>query len=158
MVLPKENRRMIMDVLSRWNHYYWLNERFEESFRFLEMLAPGTPDGRHDIDGDNVYCMIQSYETKSREGQQFEAHRQYADIQMVLEGEESILWAPADGLETVRPYEPDIAFFALTPTPAELVLTPSVFCVFFPQDAHAPCLRHGGITRVRKAVVKVRIS
>jgi len=149
---------MIMDVLSRWNNYYWLNERFEESFRFLEMLAPGTPDGRQDIDGDNVYCMVQSYETREREGQRFEAHRQYADIQMILAGEESILWMPVDDLKVVQPYEPDIEFYALTPAPTELALTPRVFCVLFPHDAHAPCIRHGSGTNVRKAVVKVRVA
>jgi len=91
---------MIMDVLSRWSQYYWLNERIEESFRFLEMLKPDAPDGRHEIDGDNVFCMVQSYETRPRDGQRFEAHRQYADIQMILDGEEAILWAPVDALKS----------------------------------------------------------
>ena len=40
----------------------------------------------------------------------------------------------------------------------DLVLKPGIFCVLFPQDAHAPCLEHGGPVMVRKAVVKVRLG
>jgi biofilm protein TabA len=158
MFFRKENNIMIMDALSRWSNYHWLNERFGESFRFLEGLNPDAPEGRTDIDGEDIFCMVQSYETRVREGQQFEAHRQYADIQMALDGEESILWAPVDTLTVRVPYKHDIAFYDLTPAPTELVLTPGVFCVLFPPDAHAPCLQHGRPSTVRKAVVKVRIA
>jgi len=153
----KENNIMIMDVLSRWGNYQWKNERFEKAFRFLEGLKPNAPDGRTEIDGENIFCMVQAYETKPWEGQQFEAHRQYADIQLVLDGKESILWAPFDTLTVVKAYEPDIEFYDLIPTSTELVLTAGVFAVFFPTDGHAPCLQHKKSLTVRKAVVKVRV-
>ena len=149
---------MIMDVLSHWSNYTWLNKRFEEGFRFVEQLKADAPEGRTEIDGENVFCMVQEYETNAWEGQRFEAHRQYADIQMLLTGEESILWAPSETLTVVQPYEPDIEFFDLKPASTELVLTPGVFCVFFPKDAHAPCLKHTTQSTVRKVVVKVRVA
>ncbi len=149
---------MMMDVLSHWNNYPWASERFKKGFRFLETLSADTPDGRTDIDGEAVFCMVQSYDARPWEGEQFEAHRQYADIQMLLAGEESILWAPVEGLRETQPYEPDVTFYALTSAPTELVLIPGVFCVFLPSDAHAPCLQHGAPSHVRKAVVKVRVA
>jgi biofilm protein TabA len=158
MFCEREDKIMIMDVLSRWNNYHWLNNRFEESFRFLASLKPDAPEGRTELDGENIFCMIQSYETRPWEGQRFEAHRQYADIQMILDGEESILWAPVEALTVSQPYEPDVELYDLTPAPTELVLTPGVFCVLFPPDAHAPCLQHRALSRVRKAVVKVRVD
>ncbi|HDP34401.1 MAG TPA: DUF386 domain-containing protein [Candidatus Hydrogenedentes bacterium] len=149
---------MIMDALSRWKSYQLPRDRFEKAFQFLETLASDAPEGRTDIDGETVFCTVQCYETRTWEGQRFEAHRQYADIQMTLEGEESILWAPSDTLTVVQPYEPDIEFYDLKPACTELVLTPNIFCVFFPQDAHAPCLQHIALSKVRKAVVKVRVG
>ena len=149
---------MIMDLLSRWNTYTWLNKRFEEGFRFVEQIKADAPEGRTEIDGGNIFGMVQNYETNAWEGQRFEAHRQYADIQMLLAGEESILWAPASALTTVQSYEPDIEFYELKPASAELVLTPGIFCVFFPGDAHAPCLQHKAQSSVRKVVVKVRVA
>ena len=149
---------MIMDMLSRWNAYQWAPENFQKGFRFLETLSPDTPDGRVEIDGETVFCMIQSYDARPWDGERFEAHRLYADIQLLLAGEESILWAPVEDLQEIEAYQPDAAFYALTPTPTELVLTPGIFCAFLPADAHAPCLQHSAPSRVRKAVVKVRVA
>ena len=148
---------MIYDTIGNWREYAWKSERFVQAFAFLETMTADTPDGRYEIDGDNVYCMFSGYETRGLEGHQFEAHRVYADIQYMLSGEESVLWAPTPELTVTKPYEPDIAFFALTPNPAEIVLTPGRFCVLWPQDAHAPCTTHVNQCAVRKAVVKVRL-
>jgi len=149
---------MIMDVLSRWNNYHWENERFVKAFKFLETLKTDAAEGRTEIDGENIFCMVQAYETNTWEGRQFESHRQYADIQLVLDGEESILWAPADSLKVVKPYEPDIMFYDLAPASTELVFTSGIFAVFYPTDAHAPCLQHVSKSTARKAVVKVRVA
>lgn len=149
---------MIFDTLDHWRGYGWKGERFLRAFKYLETLSPDTPDGRYELEGDMLYCMLQGYETRPREGQQFEAHRAYVDIQCMLSGEESIFWAPTLELATATPYVPDIEFFTLTPNPTELVLTPGRFCVFFPQDAHAPCTTHTAVSQVRKAVVKVGLG
>jgi biofilm protein TabA len=148
---------MILDALSHWKEYGWSTERFHAGFRFLESMAPDIANGTYRIDGDNVYCIVQAYETRPRDGHRFEAHRDHADIQYLLQGEESILWAPTPELTVITPYEPDIEFYALTPAPTELVLTPGRFCALFPQDAHAPCTTHISPSTVRKAVVKVRL-
>jgi YhcH/YjgK/YiaL family protein len=149
---------MILDSMEHWREYVWKSGRFARAFEFLEKLPADAADGRYPIDGDAVYCAVQTYETRPREGHQFEAHRVYADIQILLSGEESILWAPTPGLAVVKPYEPDIEFYSLTPNPTELVLVPDRFCVLFPQDAHAPCTTHMVVSTVRKAVVKVSLD
>lgn len=148
---------MIMDVLNNWGQYAWENERFDAAFEYLEGLDANIADGTYELDGRNLYCMIQSYETKPAEGQEFEAHREYADIQLLLKGRESILWAPREGLEVTKPYKPDIEFYRLIEAPTELVLAPRQFAVFMPDDAHAPCIAHGAPSPVRKAVVKVKL-
>ncbi len=149
---------MIFDTLAHWRDYGWKSGRFVQAFEFLETMTPETPDGRFEIDGDAVYCMFSGYETRGLEGHQFEAHRVYADIQYMLSGEESILWAPTPELTVVKPYAPDIEFFALVPNPTEIVLSAGRFCVLYPQDAHAPCTTHVNPSSVRKAVVKVRLD
>ena len=150
---------MILDTLDHCYEYGLKSDRFRQGFYYLECLDPKIKDGKYAIDGDNVFCMIQSYETKPLKDQEFEAHRKYADIQYMLEGEESILWSPAKGLKVTKPYKDDAEMYALTPGATELVLTPGRFCVFLPpHDAHAPCLAHGQPCKVRKAVVKVRMG
>ena len=78
-------------------------------------------------------------------------------IQYMLDGVESILWAPQPSLKVTKPYEPDIEFYALTPDPVDVILSAGRFCVLLPEDAHAPCIAHGTPGKVRKAVVKVRL-
>jgi len=148
---------MILDTLGNWKNYSWTQPRFQAGFEYLEALDPATADGTYPIDGDDVYCIVQTYESMPREGQEFEAHRDFADIQYIISGEESILWAPRPELTVTKPYEPDIEFQALIPAPTDLVLSAGRFCVLFPDDAHAPCIAHGQPCTVRKAVVKVRV-
>jgi len=148
---------MILDTLENWPKYTWNNERFEAAFKYLENFDPATPNGTVHIDGDNVYCMVQGYETTALEGHEFEAHQVYADIQYVISGLESIFWAPTPQLTVTKPYKPDIAFYSLIPNPTELVLAAGQFCVLYPQDAHVPCVSHGAPSQVRKAVVKVKL-
>ena len=149
---------MILDTLDWWKDYNWGNDRFRAAFEYLEKLDPETEDGTYPSDGEDVYCIIQSYETTSEEPRGFEAHRDYADIQYIIGGEESLLWAPAPGLTVVIPYTPDVEGYALIPDPTELVLTPGRFCALFPQDAHVPGVAHGDPCLVRKAVMKVRLG
>ena len=148
---------MILDTLANWKKYAWNLDRFRRGLEYIEGLTPDAPIGTHRIDDDDLYCMVQSYETTPVEGHEFEAHRDYADIQFMLDGEESILWAPRPSLTITKPYKPDIEFYALTPAPTDLVLSAGRFCVFLPDDAHAPCIAHGTPVKVRKAVVKVRL-
>jgi YhcH/YjgK/YiaL family protein len=44
------------------------------------------PDGRYEIDGDNIFAMVQSATTVEAKSKNFEAHQQYVDVQMVLQG------------------------------------------------------------------------
>lgn len=149
---------MIFDTMDHWKDYNLPGERFQKGFEFLEALDPGIADGKYEIDGKNLFCAIETYETTPAAGHDFENHREYADIQCLLKGEESILWMPREGLTVTIPYEPDIEFQALTPAPTDLVLIPGRFCVLFPQDAHAPGVAHGAPCTVRKAVVKVKLT
>ena len=149
---------MILDTLDNWKKHLWPGDRFRAGFEFLQSLSPDVEDGKVELDGKNLFCAIETYETTSVEGHEFESHHDYADIQCLLEGEESILWAPREGLTVTKAYEPDIEFQALTEAPTELVLEPGLFCVLFPQDAHAPCVAHGAPRRVKKAVIKVRLA
>jgi biofilm protein TabA len=148
---------MVVDVLKNWRRYAWPNTRFDAGFEYLEGLDPAIADGTYEIQERDLYCMLQSFETKPVEGHEFEAHRDYADIQYLLEGTESILWAPREGLSLTKPYKPDIEFYSLTASPTDLVLAPSQFAVFMPDDAHAPCIAYKTPCKVRKAVLKVKL-
>jgi YhcH/YjgK/YiaL family protein len=151
---------MISDSLDRIDRYAALSPRFAVAIAFLRRNPAALPDGRHDIDGDDCFALVQSYTTKPATQAAFEAHRKYTDIQLILSGEETLLWAPLQNLGAVtQPYatEKDIAFFAPPEQNTPLNLRAGEFAIFFPEDGHAPGIQTSGACAVRKVVIKVRV-
>lgn len=149
---------MIFDTPQNASRYFPANSPFQRGIAFIEKaLAEGVADGRHDLDGDACYAVVQRYETAPSAGKRPETHRRYADIQAVIEGEEIIEWLPAAGLVIDTPYveDNDIAFYRDVPGATPLVMRPGFFAVFYPGDAHKPGCVSASPAAVRKIVVKV---
>ena len=119
-------------------------------------------DGRVDIDGDKVFALIQSYESRPQtDPMRFEAHRRYADVQFVLKGREVMGFAPLDQIQITDPYmtEKDALLGTLPRAQATLIhMRQGQAIVLYPEDAHAPGLQDGGPEPVRKIVVKVLLD
>ncbi|MFC1677415.1 YhcH/YjgK/YiaL family protein [Planctomycetota bacterium] len=117
-------------------------------------------DGRHDIDGDNIFLLSQRYETKPFEQGKLEAHRKYIDIQFVAAGREILAYAPLENLEIDTDYveADDYALYNLPENVTPTVLTPGIFCILFPADTHMPGCQLNGAEEVHKIVVKVKIN
>ncbi|MDO9366641.1 MAG: YhcH/YjgK/YiaL family protein, partial [Methylotenera sp.] len=86
-----------------------------------------------------------------------ECHRKYIDIQLVLDGIDEMGWKPlADCLNPVSDFNAasDIQFFH--DTPATWVPTPAnTFCIFFPEDTHAPLV---ATQPIHKIVFKIAVN
>ena len=151
---------MILDCLPHWRQYATTLPGLDQAFAYLQTLDANCPTGRYELAGDRIYALVQRYQTKPREQGKLEAHRKYADVQYILAGQETILWAPLAALTTVtQPYDParDIGFFGMVGGTTPLHLGTGQFTILFPQDGHAPGLEAAGITDVVKVVVKVRL-
>jgi len=151
---------MILDTLPQWRRYASLNPRFAKAFAFLEQVTASVADGRHEIDGDAVFALVQRYDTRPVAGQ-LEVHRRYVDVQFILRGREVIQWTPLALLgEATRPYDDvkDAAFFAAGVELVPVHLAAGQFAILFPADAHAPCCAWAEPEAVIKIVVKVAVS
>lgn len=150
---------MIVDTLARADAYAPLARGIGEALAWIRAFDPSTPDGRHDIDGDRLYALVQSYDTGPATEKRFEAHRRNLDVQYVVSGTERILHAPAAGMEVETPYDDanDIVFFAEPTASSSLLMPAGSVALFWPGDAHKPGCMAGGRDAVRKVVVKVRL-
>lgn len=151
---------MILDSLPLWRRYAALNPRLARGFEFLEKFPSDPAVGRHEIDGDAVYALVQRYHTRPVEQMQFEAHRRYIDIQYLASGREVIQWAPLASLAAAtKPYDAvtDAALYATTPGMTPMQLQVGQFAILFPDDAHGPCCAWDGPEDVLKVVVKVAV-
>lgn len=148
---------MILDVLAAAARYAGVHPGFDKGFEFLMRsdLAQ-LSGGRHEIDGDRVFALINRDPGRGRAGARLEAHRKYIDIQFLVAGSEEIGWRPtATCRQVTEPYDAsrDIGFFADEPL-SWILLPVGGYLIFFPEDAHAPLASHGENT---KAVIKVAV-
>jgi YhcH/YjgK/YiaL family protein len=135
---------MILDNIEHWKLYAGLGEGIA---RGLELLAKGEldalPEGKHELDGKNLYASVQAYHPKAPLEGRWEAHRQYIDIQYLVTGCEAMGYCPSETLQAVEAYDArkDVRFFGRGPEAGTVLkVETKMFAVFFPQDAHMPML------------------
>lgn len=148
---------MIIDSLKNCKTYAALNPRFAKAFDYLLSTdLASLPDGRNEIDGDEIFLMMNRRELKRPEDAPMEVHNRYIDIQLVIQGTETFGWA--DRAELTQPQgefseEKDCLFFDDTPSLFYTVHDEQI-SIFFPQDGHAPMIGEGHIV---KCIVKVLV-
>ncbi len=141
--------------------YFKDTEKWKKAFEFLRSgdlskLAPG----RHEIDGENIYAMMNEYTTRGPDSALFEAHRKYIDIQYMVSGKELIGLAPLSSkTDVTQPYSDagDAELFHVKGSKS-LKASPGRFFIFFPDDAHSPGISDGAAMFVRKVVVKIKVD
>ena len=146
---------MIFSTPANADRYAELHPLFMRAFDYMRntdllVLAPG----RYSIIEKQLFVIVESVPGRAREAAKLECHRRYIDIQLVLEGTDEMGWkALADCTQPVSDYKEDIQFFH--DAPATWIATPpGAFCIFFPEDAHAPLVSSGNI---RKAIFKAAV-
>jgi YhcH/YjgK/YiaL family protein len=149
---------MLVAQLEQAERYYDLHPAFVQAFAFLRRddLAK-LPEGRHEIDGERLFCAISNGPGRTRAEAKLEAHRKYIDIQYIISGDEEMGWRPTSSCTRIdTPYdaEKDIEFFEDVPY-AWTTVPPGSFTIFFPEDAHAPLVGAGPI---HKAVLKIAVT
>ncbi len=131
-------------------------ERVEEVYK--EFLKAPFAEGRIDIDGDNAWCNVATYTVNPDNPLKYEAHREYADVQVMVDGAENFGWAITDECNITEDFKEgsDIAFMD-APDGQFFELKKGYFAVFFPQDAHAPCRKNDSADTAHKLVFKVKL-
>lgn len=149
---------MILDTLAQADRYLALHPLFARAFEFLRSTDLGAlAPGQHAIDDVRLFAIVEEGTGRTRAEAKLECHRRYIDIQLVLAGLDEMGWKPlAECMDPATEYDAarDIRFF--NDAPASWIATPAgSFCLFFPDDAHAPLVSDG---RIRKVVVKIAVQ
>jgi biofilm protein TabA len=138
---------------------YHLNQAvWDKAFAYLKNTdLKALTNGRHVIDGTNVYAIVTEAPTKDYDKTAFESHQKYIDLQYVISGEEAMAKTNVTSVTVSKPYDEkaDIAFYTgegkIHNVPA------GTFMLFFPADAHRPNITPGGNKVVKKIVIKINV-
>ncbi len=157
---------MILGNLNRLGEMDYLASRLKEMLIYLrDNDLKGRELGRIELEGENLFINIEENEMAPREERRPEAHRRYLDIQLVLDGEESIGVAAdsrvenIDGVLEKYSQERDIIFYQDVKRENMIDLYPGDFAIFFPEDIHRPrCVVGSKPGRSKKAIVKMKLD
>ncbi len=148
---------MVFDRLKNAQQYFPLGERIEKALKYLvdtdfENVEPGT----YEIDGENIFAIVQLYNTKPSSSTKWESHRKYIDIQYMVSGKEKMGFTDSQKVIVLQEYHAgnDISFHKGEGN--YLIADEGHFAIFFPADIHMPQVAINIPHEVKKVVVKVR--
>ena len=151
---------MIYDKISNIETYAGISSDIYLGLKWLRDVNPDIANGVYEIN-PRVKAIVSEYTTKEINENGYEAHREYVDIQYLINGKEVINSLPLEYLKETKLYnkEIDAAFYEEAGTkPQELLLGNGYFAILFPQDGHMPQLCVSKPENVKKVVIKVKLG
>jgi biofilm protein TabA len=148
---------MVTASLNDFHRYINLHPQFHKVEEFLKTYTFDIPGERIYIDGEKLFAIPALDNAKLKENAPLEAHNRFIDIQVCLEGNETMGWrsrAECNSPKSEFSCEKDIIFYHDKPISYFCVLAGS-FAIFFPEDCHAPLIGEGVI---KKVIFKVEVE
>jgi YhcH/YjgK/YiaL family protein len=148
---------MIIDKIENDKLYSGINSKIGQAFDYINKTnLSQIPLGKHEIDGDEVFALVNEYETKDKGESKFEGHHKYIDLQYIVSGNEFI------GITTLTNQIPvetnDENDYDLYELDSDLIKFDSgMFMIFFPDDLHMPGISLNQVSKIRKVVIKIKV-
>ncbi|MDO5415578.1 MAG: YhcH/YjgK/YiaL family protein [Lachnospiraceae bacterium] len=120
----------------------------------LEAMEAGT----YEIEGRDIYAMVQEITTQPVDKRRPEKHDLYLDIQYIVSGKERMGYVPYTGSEEIleNPEGKDVCFYKNLKDENFVDVTAGSYCVFFSNDIHRPGAAAGEPEAVKKVVLKIK--
>lgn len=145
--------------------------KFEKAFLYIEKLQDKNSNEYKSISNtkvdecnkivldENCFVLEQSYTTKDKENCLFESHKNYIDIQYMFKGDEIMEVENVNNLEISSAYNEnlDYAKHFQSTTSSSLKIKETEMAIFYPNDAHMPCIKIDENKKIIKAVFKILV-
>ncbi len=150
---------MIYIERSEIGRYYGMSKNLDTALKMLENTdLSQLVQGKNIVDGEEVFVNRFDYTTIDESEAFFEAHELYADVHVLLSGEEKIACADIKALrETDRDPESDFVGYK-GKSEVQFVMNTSKLLIVFPTEAHMVKIKLNTPCTVEKAVIKVKIN
>ncbi len=150
---------MIYDRIENLGVYFKDRALFENIEKVInDFIENPFDNGRIDIDSENIWCNVAKYNVEVKDEIKYEAHRKYADVQVMVDGEEIIGYSNFNDCTITENFKPDNDIAFMTSDKGVMIpLRKGYFMALFPEDAHAPCLKSDNSDFAHKLVFKVKL-
>jgi biofilm protein TabA len=116
--------------------------------------------GKFSLQDDDITLTISEDILEDQNSRKLEMHREYADVQIVLEGKERygyMIGSYEGKLETDNLSSNDLAFLPSEQNCQYTDISQHQFVVFLPHTPHKPlCICDPAVKKVKKAIIKIR--
>lgn len=148
---------MVIDKIENYRLYNKLTKKLAKGFEFITNTdLVSLKSGKYPIDNDDIFAIVQEYDTKEEKDCVLEGHHRYIDIQYIIQGVELMGFTPLTNQVSVEEnLEKDYTFYE--GDTSLLRVEEGMFTLFFPEDLHRPGVKTDQISKVKKVVVKVKI-
>ena len=148
---------MIIDAVANLHHYTNLFPNIPEALEAMNGIEQQEFGKKYFFEGG--FFFFQEGATKPIEETQFEAHRNYVDLQIVLEGEEYIAWNKIDDLIEAIPYNAERDVQKFTGKDAhKMKMSEGMAYICFPWDGHKAVFHVDQPLYFKKAVIKLALD
>ncbi len=150
---------MIFDTIENLKKYKNIPQQ-DAIIKFLQETNISTlSEGDIEIKGKDLYVKVLRYVPKDVTENNFEIHKTYTDVQIIMNGEEKMQIVNPKYLQEINRYseESDFQFFSAQEYISDIVVRENEFVVFFPGEPHKPgCNYQQRNQPVMKLVFKVK--
>ena len=151
---------MIADILKNRYLYENISPRIKTALEYIASTDFSEIEpNKYELDGENIFALIQEYDSTPCEQGKWECHQKYIDIQYIAEGIEQMGVNNIEKMQVAVEYNPekDIAF--LSGDGDYVTFSKGAYGIFFPEDAHQPRIAPEDVPgKVKKVVVKIKIE
>ncbi len=149
---------MILDRIENVKQYQGLGSRIDKALKYIsETDFTKLENGTYDVVKDEIFAIVNRFETVDAKTEKPEVHRKYIDVQYVFDGEEILGFAIKDSQPIHKDYDADEDFELYDAELEYVKFNKGMFAIFFPNDLHSPSVHLDKATQSSKVVVKVLI-
>lgn len=150
---------MIIDKIQNAYLYYGINDRIKKALEYIKNTDLSTlRNGKYEIDEENIFIIIQDYQSKPLPDGKWEAHKKYTDIQYIIKGKEQLGYLNINEFSPNTDYDKEKDLIFGEGNGSFLQAQEDYFLIFTPEDAHMPGIYINKPEYVKKAVVKIKVD
>jgi len=137
--------------------YHRNKKLWDAAFAFLknnnlDRISPG----KYLIMGDEVFASVTQAPSHNKEDVKWESHKNYVDLQYIIQGKELIGVADTSKAIITKPYTVDVINYNADGN--YYTGGQGEFFLFFPNNAHRPTIKIDGYDVVKKIVIKIQTA
>lgn len=148
---------MILDRIEHFERYIEIIPEIYDVIKFVEKTKKeNLPAGKYPL--QNGFALIQEGTTRRFDDADFEVHREYLDIQVIVSGSEYVEYADMTTLKTKVPFDLEKDLELMSGEGSKILIKPDTFYILYPTDGHKPCCHEDIPTNYKKVLAKIKID